>query len=166
MPVPDIQPQLRTKWCWAACTIYVCQLYRTHPGLSQGRLVSRVLNKPICQTNFPDPNCNTMLDLGVSLRFVGHLDGAPIEGRLTTQEIIHIFSHGGKPIGCQVRFPDFGHAVVIADARQNSAGTLFLIIADPGTGSINTVTYSEFCNDYLQRGGRWIRTYLTKKLFT
>jgi hypothetical protein len=159
---PPIQSQLRNKWCWAACTVYVCQLYRTHPGLSQGGLVSRVLKRPICQTNFPDPNCNTMLDLAVSLDFVGHLDGAPIDGRLSPQEIISIFNNGAEPIGCQVRFPDFGHAVVIAGARQNNAGILFLTIADPGSGTINTVTYNEFSSDYLRRGGRWIRTYLTK----
>jgi hypothetical protein len=163
MPVPDIQIQSRSKWCWAACTVYVCQLYQTHSGLSQGTLVSRILRRPVCQTNFPDPSCNIMLDLGVSFNFVGHLHGAPIDDRLAPQEILHIFSRGREPIGCQVRFPEFGHAVVIADARVNSAGVLFLAIADPGAGSIHTVTYGEFCSDYLRRGGRWIRTYLTKQ---
>lgn len=162
MPLPDIQQQLRSKWCWAACTVYVCQLYDTHPGLSQGELVSRVLKRPICKTNFPDPNCNTMQDLAVSLDAVRHLKGAPIQGRLTQQEILQIFRRGGEPVGCQIRFPDFGHAVVIAGASQNSLGTLFLNIADPGTGSIHTVTYNEFCSDYLHREGRWIRTYLTQ----
>jgi hypothetical protein len=162
MPIPPIQPQLRSKWCWAASTLYICELYQTHPGLSQGSLVSEVLRRPICQTNFPDPNCNVMVDLATSLDFVGHLDGDPIEDKLSQQDIIRIFSARGEPIGCQVQFEDFGHAVVIADARRDSAGTLFLYVADPGTGSINTVTYPEFSNDYLQRGGRWIRTYLTQ----
>lgn len=162
MPIVNIQPQFRSKWCWAACTVYICELYQSHPGLSQRALVSAILNRSICKTNFPDPNCNVMLDLGTSLNFVKHLDGLPIEGRLSPQEIINLFNRGNGPIGCQVRFPDFGHAVVITNARPSGAGTLFLTIADPGSGSIHTVSYGEFCSDYLQRGGRWIRTYLTK----
>ena len=161
MPIPDIQPQLRSKWCWAACTIYICQLYRDTRVLSQGSLVSRILGRPSCQTNIPDPACNVMLDFATALNCVGHLDRAPIDGRLSPQQIINIFRQSGNPIGCQVRFPDFGHAVVIADIRQNNVGALFLYIADPGSGSIYTVNYNEFCSDYLHRGGRWIRTYLT-----
>jgi hypothetical protein len=165
MSVPPIKQQERSKWCWAACTMYVCKLFQTHQDLTQGVLVSRILQKPICQTNFPDPSCNIMVDLGVALHFVGHLRGRTLEGRLTQEQIIQIFNTGAKPIGCQIRFPNFGHAVIIADARQNSTGALFLSIADPGTGNIHTISYGEFCSNYLLMGGRWIRTYLTDSLF-
>lgn len=161
--VPPIQRQMRSKWCWAACTVYVCTLYRSHPGITQGNFVARALNRPICQTNFPHPECNTMFDIGAAFNLVGHLAGTPIEGTLSPQELTDRFRQGGRPIGCQIRFPTLGHAVVIVDIRTDPAGRLFLVIADPGSGAINTVPYEMFRTNYLSMGGRWIRTYLTKQ---
>lgn len=160
---PPIQQQQRTKWCWAACTVYVCSLYRSNPGITQKRFVAQALGMRVCQSNFPHPDCNRMFDLGIAFNTVGHLAGDPIDGALTPEEIIGFFRQGPRPIGCQIRFPELGHAVVIADIRIDQANRLFLVVADPGNGTINTVPYEMFRTNYLGRSGRWIRTYLTKQ---
>jgi hypothetical protein len=163
-PVPNIQQQIMSNWCWAACTVYVCSLYQSHPGITQRQLVAEVLNNPICSSNFPSPNCNAQLDLAIAFRKVGHLSpNQPIERPLTPDEIISAFEVN-RPIGCQIRFPSFGHAVVISDIRISNANQLFLVVADPGSGSINTVPYSILRNNYLNHGGLWTRTYFTQPI--
>jgi len=145
--------------------VYVCSLYHTHAGLTQRQFVARALNQPVCGTNFPAPACNVMFDLGAAFKLVGHLaPGQPVERALTSDELKQHFLDQKKPIGCQVRFPTFGHAVVIADIRIDAAGKLFLVVADPGSGAINTVPYEMFRSNYLNHDGHWVRTYMTQQI--
>jgi hypothetical protein len=161
LTVPPIGQQRMSNWCWAACTVYICKLYNTHIGLTQGQIVAQVLGNNSCNSNFPHPSCDQIFDLGRSFQFVNHFRQV-VDGPLTPDQLINLFNNDGRPIGCQVRFPTFGHAVVIPDIRVDVNGHLFVVVADPGRGSINTVPYSVFRNDYQGHGGRWVRTYLTQ----
>ena len=101
------------------------------------------------------------MDLAVPFAAVGHLEDPPFESPLTSHQVINFFDRGGICLGCQIFFPDFGHAVVIAGIQLDASGDLFLVVADPGSGSINTVPYDVFRTNYLGQGGQWTRTYFT-----
>jgi len=159
---PVVQKQRFTNWCWAAATVYVCSIYKTHPGLTQAQLAASVLQLPACASGFPYPICNQTCDLSMALQKVGHLHTAPVNSPLTAQQLVNIFTTGPRPLGCQINLPGIGgHAVVISNIITDHTGRLFLKVADPFDGAMLTMPYEHFRNDYRGHKGNWIRSYYT-----
>jgi len=159
----SIQRQRFSNWCWAASTLFVCDCYDTHDNLNQPKLVARVLNIPACASEFPSPACNRTHDLGDAFERVDHLQNS-INQPLSPTELINRFNNGEGPIGCQMILPETGggHAVVMIDAIRNSVGRFFVKVGDPADGSILTIPYEVFRNNYRGHGGYWIRSYTTR----
>lgn len=155
-----IERQIMENWCWAACTQFIVRA-KTGKNFSQGKIVADVLNLPICQFQ-PINACNKKLSLEVPLFRTKRLNGNPIEQPLTPQQIV-VEIDNGMPIACQMHIPDLGgHAVVISNYRFNNLNQLFLEVNDPGNGSQFLISYPAMVNNYLDRGGRWLRSYRTK----
>lgn len=156
-----IERQLMSNWCWAACTKSVCEFYGTNPGITQKRLVATALKLPACNTTRFFPACNKGFDLGISLDFVGHLQGDPVNSSLSENDVAVALKRG--IIGCQLDVPSIGgHAVLIISGRRDPSGSLFVHVADPSDASILTMSYLKLRNNFRGLGGRWIRSYFTK----
>ena|SRR5258705_7146898 len=157
-----IEQQRLSNWCWAACAVSISTFYEGKKIMTQLNLVSRVLSLPICATGKPIPACNRTLDLEIVLDKIQHLKGDPVEGPLSGQ-MLHAALKKGRPVGCQMELPAIGgHAVIVVSAKVDTMGTMFLRVADPSDGSINSMSFSSLRNNYRATGGRWIRSYFTK----
>jgi hypothetical protein len=65
-----------------------------------------------------------------------------------------------------MQLPDIGgHAIILIRAQQNPAGSTTLTIGDPADGSILTMSYDIFRNNFRGHGGYWIRSYFTKPAY-
>jgi hypothetical protein len=155
-----IEQQLMKKWCWAACTVSIRRFYASDSSFTQQQLAAKLLKIPACVSPKPLPPCNKPFDLGIALDSVGHLLD-PVESPLAPNKLAATVQTG-RPVGCQMQIPGIGgHAVIVISAKT-IGNTLFLRVADPADGSINTMSFSSLRNNYRDLGGRWTRSYFTK----
>jgi len=159
-----VERQRMSNWCWAACTVSLCNFYARSEIFSQPQIVARILNMPGCNSSMPFPSCNKIFDFGLALNDVGHLDGNEVENPLSAGDLLNSLNRG-RPIGCQMDIPQIGgHAVVIISGRSDNSGLLVLRVADPSDGSILTMSFVALRNNFRGLGGRWVRSYFTKPL--
>jgi hypothetical protein len=159
-----IERQRMSNWCWAACTTAISNFYEEERRFTQGQLVAKMLNMPICRSISPSIMCNKKKDYGAALDNMGHLSNHTIEGPLSSDQLLAAL-RTGRPIGCQMDIPQIGgHAVVIISGKTDSNNRLFLRVADPSDGSILVMSFSSMRNNFRATGGRWVRTYLTKPI--
>jgi len=162
-----IEQQQLSNWCWAACAVSISTFYEGRKTLTQPVVASSILNLPICNAVRPPIiPCNKTLDLGIALDKVRHLNGVPIDSPLSPNGLATALGRG-TPVGCQMEIPRpdgraIGHAIIVVSGKLDNAGTLFLRVADPSDGSINSMSFSSLRNNYRGTGGLWIRSYFTK----
>ncbi len=157
-----IEQQRLSNWCWAACAVSISTFYEGMKIMTQSDLVASILKIPACATGKPIPACNKTLDLEIVLDRIRHLDGDPVEVPLSADNLNASLKRG-KPVGCQMDIPGIGgHAVIVVGGRFDSMGRLFVRVADPSDGSINSMSFVSLRNNYRSTGGRWIRSYFTK----
>lgn len=156
----NIERQMMSKWCWAACTVSICKYYNS-PQISQKQLVAQVNNKPFCATGPLIPFCNDPADLGDALRAVGHLS-ASFESQLSEGTMVDSLN-ARQPVGCQLYLPYLGggHAVIVYACYRSSDGSYIFRVADPADGALLIMRYQEIQSNYRGSTGRWLRSYTT-----
>ena len=155
-----IEQQIMSNWCWACCTVAICQFYNT-PVADQYHVVSAITGIPRCAVPPPVAICNTAVDLAVALTHYGRL-GREQDTALNETDTLSYVGNGRTPVGCQLNLPNIGgHAVVIYNGYRSASGQLVLNVADPADGALLTMTYSQLLGNYRNSGGNWIRSYIT-----
>jgi hypothetical protein len=159
-PFP-IQAQQMSNWCWAALTASLCDYYTTPGPYNQQQVVALVINLPICGAGPLNPFCNQTCDIATALSTVGHLNGNAIDGTIQPGAMQQALQQYG-PVACEMSIPNIGgHAVAVVNAYPGPSNKLYVDVADPSDGTIQTMSFDNFSSDYRATGGSWARTYLT-----
>jgi hypothetical protein len=156
-----IEQQLMSNWCWASITAALCSFYNDDPAQSQQQLVTLITGNPVCELGTFDI-CNVTCDLEVVLGRVSHLD-TKFDNPLPADQLVEVLNGGANPIACQMDLPGIGgHAVIIINTYTTADDELMIQAADPRDGSIQTMIYDQFTNNYRGMSGSWERSYTTR----
>jgi hypothetical protein len=155
----DVETQKGLNWCWAAVSVSVDH-YFSPSEWDQCKLAQDVLQVAggCCGNPLP-ADCDQGTGLQNGLSKVGRLQETLAGHRLLPDEVRgHI--DDCVPVCCRIGWfnETKGHAVVIYGYSIDSAGVLWLEIADPLYLN-STMPYSQFANSYLDVGS-WTDTFL------
>jgi hypothetical protein len=157
----QIDPQSMTNWCWASVSVAICNFYDDQNQRNQQQMVAFITGNEICQTGTFEI-CNVTYDLDAALNKLQHLNNM-YDNPLTPDQLIACINNGQQPVACQMSLPGIGgHTVVIVNAYTGPDGQFMVQAADPKDGSINTMTYDQFLNNFKGSGGSWERSYSTQ----
>ncbi|KYF69732.1 hypothetical protein BE11_26345 [Sorangium cellulosum] len=156
-----------TNWCWAAIAVSVGNFYETGPW-TQCKVANSVLGHApggthdCCDpSNIMGPACDTPWDLDVALRHTGSR-GDMIQSPASIEQIRDAIDNR-RPLCFLVEFRQGGHYAVIIgydDTPEFSEGPVVNVL-DPSRGMSVISSTIELLE--ARFGGRWTRTYRTRK---
>jgi hypothetical protein len=156
-----VEMQDMSNWCWAASASALSNFYSPSGQSMQRQIVAGVLQLPACGGSELSAACNETADFTDVLNFVSHLQSPALDSILDRESLISQLSTN-NPVGCQMNIPGIGgHIVVVVGATQDSAGNLFVTVADPADGTLPVMTFDQLRTNYRGNGGQWVRTYMT-----
>jgi hypothetical protein len=159
-----IQTQQAKEWCWIACAVSTDHYYNPGSAWDQGSLANAMLGLTICSTTPVPDQCDKPGQFKNSIGYVQRLRTAVSTPILLSgiQAEIDASDPIGHPVCAGIQWADekVGHLVVIC-GYDNSAGTDYIYVADPGTGTIHHLPYNSFLTSY-EGKGTWTNTYFTE----
>jgi Papain-like cysteine protease AvrRpt2 len=155
----NVQHQLQTNWCWAACSTSASAFYDPKSTWGQCGLVNAELKQKGCCGAGDGADCNQPWYLDRALKRTGNLarksDG-PARFETVRAEI-----DAGRPVGVRIGwFGGGGHFVMITGYRA-AGGAREVDVQDPWTGTSH-IAIDTLTNSYKSRG-KWTHTYLTRR---
>ena len=156
----EVEPQIESRWCWAAVSSSVDRFYAGGPRLSQCEVANKLMKVPCCDDHGP---CNKDQHLEDAFASIGRPVRKVQAGFLSFDEIKReIDSH--RPICVRIQWrAGGGHFVVIYGYRESKKGRKLVVVSDPSPIFANSVLeYARFVDDY-QSLGAWTHTFLTQQ---
>ncbi|HTN91877.1 MAG TPA: papain-like cysteine protease family protein [Sorangium sp.] len=155
------------NWCWVAVAVSVGNFYDTGPW-TQCKVANTVLGQArgsttdCCDPSHRiEPSCDTPWDLDVALRYTLSRDQM-IPTPVDIGQVRNVINER-RPLGFLVEFRQGGHyaAIVGYDDEADSSGVPVVHVLDPNLGM--SVITSEIETLGARFGGRWTRSYYTRK---
>jgi hypothetical protein len=157
----QIQPQLQSKWCWAAVSASVSHYFDPMSAWTQCSIADATLSRSdCCSENVKGIHpCNVPNSLNRAMTLTGNLSQL-LQGTLDFGEVQAELGNNA-PVGCRVQWQGGGaHVLVIAGCRIGHSGSRFVDLLDPFYGQI-LIGFDSFAASY-QSGGQWTHSYKTK----
>jgi hypothetical protein len=154
----QIQHQLQTLWCWAACSSSTSEFFDASSSWTQCLIVNSELGQSACCQNGATKACNRPWYLDRALTLTGNF-ATRVQGPASWDDVRNEID-AGRPVGARIGWRGGGGHFVLITGYSDTEGARQLNVEDPWTGSA-VVAFSDFASSY-QRTGSWTHTYMTK----
>jgi hypothetical protein len=154
----EVQSQLQSQWCWAACSTSISHLYDTGSRWTQCKVVNAELAQTGCCRDGSTGQCNQPWYLDRALTRTGNLAGR--SPGLASVSKLRSQLGAGRPVGARVGWAGGGgHFVKISGCLDDATG--ILEVRDPIYGT-SEISVAAFAASY-QGSGSWTHTYFTER---
>jgi hypothetical protein len=152
----DVQQQLESNWCWAACSTSVSHFYSSASKWTQCSVAGAELKQKDCCADGASAACNQPWYLDRALKRTGNGSGS---GGTLPIAAIRAQIDKGRPVGARIGWAGGGgHFVVISGCLDDRTG--ILEVRDPIYGT-SEVPIATFAASY-QGSGSWTHSYYTE----
>jgi hypothetical protein len=151
-----MQTQEQSNWCWAGVSNSVSHFYDNASTWTQCSVANTQLGRNDCCGAGASGACNVYGYLDKGLQEVGHFDH--IDSGTTSYGTLRDQIRNGRPVGIRIAWSGGGaHFIAAVGADPGD----FVLVGDPGGGSVSLVAYNTLKSSY-NGSGTWTNTYYTK----
>lgn len=157
-----VEPQLRSRWCWAAIASAVAAYYKTM-SIGQHQIADSLIagpglkNGPYTNEDLFEKNVNFKLD--VALKYVQCFShwtiGKPVFERIQFE------INQGRPLGVRLEWFKGGAHYILVNGYNDQEESI--MIEDPLHGP-GILRFDRFPENYRESGAVWTETFFTNKL--
>jgi Papain-like cysteine protease AvrRpt2 len=153
----NVQAQLQSQWCWAACSTSVSHFFDAASAWTQCGVVNAELSQTGCCEDGSTATCNQPWYLDKALTRTGNF-ASRTSGTAPMSKIRSELS-AGRPVGVRIGWTGGGgHFVTISGCLDDATGMLEIRDSIYGTSDISL---ANFTSSY-QGSGSWTHTYFTR----